>query len=73
MSTENRQRTMLDHVFTVARAMQALCLICVIGMTANFVSEMVMAEQRPMGELVGMLVVVGSSIFLDSGSLLIYS
>jgi hypothetical protein len=55
---------MLDHVFTVARAMQAICLICVIGMTANFVSEMVMAEQRPMGELVGMLVVVSSDSIL---------
>jgi hypothetical protein len=49
---------MLDLVFTVSRAMQAICLICVIGMTANFVNEMVLAEQRPVGELVGTLVVV---------------
>jgi hypothetical protein len=57
---------MLDHVFTVARAMQAICLICVIGMTANFVSEMVMAEQRPMGQLVGMLVVVSTFFYQSS-------
>jgi len=55
--SDMRPRTILDHVFTVARAMQAVCLICVIGMTANFVNEMVMAEQRPIGVLVGTLVV----------------
>ncbi|EHK96902.1 hypothetical protein M7I_7374 [Glarea lozoyensis 74030] len=57
MSAPQRERTMLDLVFTVSRAMQAICLICVIGMTANFVNEMVLAEQHPVGELVGTLVV----------------
>ncbi|KAG9235993.1 hypothetical protein BJ875DRAFT_439812 [Amylocarpus encephaloides] len=45
----------LGATFTVVRAMQIVCLISIIGMTANFVSEMVAAEQKPPQVIIGTL------------------
>ena len=44
--------------FTVVRGMQAVCLISIIGMTANFISEMVSADNVPPSVLIGTLSVV---------------
>jgi hypothetical protein len=48
----------LGATFTVVRAMQAISLISIIGMTANFVAEMVSANQSPPHVLIGTLSVV---------------
>ena len=48
----------LGATFTVVRAMQAISLITIIGMTSNFISEMVAADQAPPKVLIGTLSVV---------------
>jgi outer membrane biosynthesis protein TonB len=55
----------LGASFTVVRAMQGICLISIIGMTANFIAEMVASNQSPPHVLVGTLSVVRcpSSLF----------
>lgn len=48
----------LGMTFTIVRAMQVVSLISIIGMTANFISEMVIAKTNPHQVLIGTLVVV---------------
>lgn len=48
----------LGTSFTVVRGLQAISLIAIIGMTANFISEMVQANSKPPVVLVGTLSVV---------------
>ena len=48
----------LGATFTVVRAMQAISLITIIGMTSNFISEMVTVDQVPPHVLIGTLSVV---------------
>jgi hypothetical protein len=50
----------LGATFTVVRAMEAVCLISIIGMTANFIAEMVSSNQSPPHVLIGTLSVVRS-------------
>lgn len=45
----------LGATFTVVRAMEAVCLISIIGMTSNFIAEMVASDQSPPRVLVGTL------------------
>lgn len=52
--------------FTVMRGMQAVSLISIIGMTANFIADMVANNTVPPSVLVGTLSVVSSlTIFLQ--------
>ena len=44
--------------FLAARGMQAVSLIAIIGMSANFISEMVQASNTPPNVLIGTLSVV---------------
>ncbi|CZR55278.1 uncharacterized protein PAC_05165 [Phialocephala subalpina] len=53
----------LGATFTVVRGMQAVSLIAIIGMTANFIAEMVSANQSPPHVLIGTLSVVRLSTF----------
>ena len=48
----------LGATFTVVRAMQSISLVTIIGMTSNFISEMVSANQAPPRVLIGTLSVV---------------
>lgn len=48
----------LGATFSVVRAMEACCLIAIIGMTANFIAEMVASNQAPPHVLIGTLSVV---------------
>lgn len=48
----------LGMTFTAMRAFQAVALITIIGLTSNFISEMVAASYVPPSALVGTLVVV---------------
>ena len=47
----------LGATFTVMRALQLIALIAIIGLSANFVSEMVAAKTNPYAVLIGTLVV----------------
>ncbi|GAB0137218.1 hypothetical protein EsDP_00005494 [Epichloe bromicola] len=47
----------LGMTFTAMRALQAVALITIIGLSANFISEMVAASYVPPSALVGTLVV----------------
>lgn len=51
----------LGAMFTAMRAMQFLSLITIIGLTANFISEMVMNDYAAPSALIGTLVVVGDA------------
>ena len=48
----------LGATFKIARGLQVICLLGCIGMAANFISEMVTANDTPSKELVGTLSVV---------------
>lgn len=48
----------LGMTFTVMRACQLVSLIAVIGMVANFISEIAAVERSPPSELIGALTVV---------------
>jgi hypothetical protein len=48
----------LGATFKICRALQAVSLIAIIGMTANFVSEIVSAKVSPPAVLIGTLSVV---------------
>lgn len=53
----------LGATYTVVRGMQAISMISIIGMTANFISEMVSAKQSPPSVLIGTLSVVSLSTY----------
>jgi hypothetical protein len=48
----------LGATFKVTRALQAVSMIAIIGMTANFISEMVSSNATPPNVLIGTLSVV---------------
>lgn len=48
----------LGATFTVVRGMQTASLIAIIGMTANFIAEMVANNTTPPNVLIGTLTVV---------------
>ena len=48
----------LGGTFKVTRVLQAISLICIIGMAANFVSEIVQGNSKPSDVLVGTLSIV---------------
>ena len=47
--------------FKVSRVFQAMCLITIIGLTGNFISEMVSSSTTPPQVLVGTISVVGAA------------
>lgn len=52
------QNGALGSTYKITRALQVACLVAIIGMTANFVSEMVSADTTPPPILVGTLSIV---------------
>lgn len=50
----------LGATFKAVRVLQAVCLIAVIGMTANFISQMVSSDVSPPDVLIGTLSVVST-------------
>ena len=52
----------LGATFKCARLFQAVCMIGIIGMTANFISEMISANDTPSDVLVGTLSVVSITV-----------
>ena len=53
----------LGATFKIVRALQAVSLIAIIGMAANFISEMVQSNKSPSDVLVGTLSIVSPSSF----------
>lgn len=51
----------LGVTFKINRILQAICLIAIIGMTANFISQMVQNNATPPKVLVGTISVVSTS------------
>jgi len=62
----------LGASFTVVRAMQAICLISIIGMTANFIAEMVASNQSPPHVLIGTLSVTCIAVIYTAISYILY-
>ena len=58
------QHGALGAAFKISRALQAACLIAVIGMTANFVSDIITANATPPRILIATLSIV--SIYFSS-------
>jgi len=62
----------LGATFTVVRGMQAISLISIIGMTANFIAEMIAVEQAPPNVLVGTLSVTCIAVLYCAITYILY-
>jgi len=62
----------LGFSFTITRALQAVCLICILGMAANFIGEINAVDQAPPQVLIGTLSVVVIAIIYLAVSYLLY-
>ncbi|KAM5355324.1 hypothetical protein ACJ41O_001970 [Fusarium nematophilum] len=62
----------LGHTFTAMRAMQFISLITIIGLTSNFISEMVLADYAAPSALIGTLVVACISTLYIAISYILY-
>ncbi|CAG8953184.1 hypothetical protein HYFRA_00003384 [Hymenoscyphus fraxineus] len=62
----------LGMTFTVVRAMQMVCLIIIIGLTANFVAEITDADQTPPQVIIGTLSVTCISALYISITYILY-
>ncbi|TAQ87471.1 hypothetical protein B7494_g4204 [Chlorociboria aeruginascens] len=58
MSSGPNDKGALGATFTVVRAMQFICIISIIGMTSNFIAQMIKVDQSPPAVLIGTLSVV---------------
>lgn len=52
----------LGATYTVVRGLQGVSLISIIGMTANFIAEMVSTNNTPPNVLIGTIAVVSSLV-----------
>lgn len=48
----------LSTTFLGVRVLQVVCLIIILGMSGNFVNEMVMRDHEPSREIVGTISIV---------------
>lgn len=62
----------LGATFTVVRAMQAISLITIIGLSANFIAEMVAADQSPFKVLIGTLSVTCIAVLYCAITYILY-
>ncbi|PSS08755.1 hypothetical protein M430DRAFT_128998 [Amorphotheca resinae ATCC 22711] len=62
----------LGATYTVVRGMQAISMISIIGMTANFISEMVSAKQSPPSVLIGTLSVTCIAVLYVAVTYILY-
>jgi hypothetical protein len=51
----------LGATFLIVRIFQAISLIAIIGMTANFISQIVTSNATPPNVLIGVICVVGAT------------
>lgn len=52
----------LSKTFVLVRAMQVISMVAIVGMTANFVSEIIQSGVEPPKEIVGTLCVVRTAL-----------
>lgn len=57
----------LGATFKIVRVLQAICLIAIIGMTSNFIVEMISDNTTPPNILIGTLSVVWPSSCGEDG------
>ncbi|KUJ24309.1 uncharacterized protein LY89DRAFT_663060 [Mollisia scopiformis] len=62
----------LGATFTVVRGMEAVSLVAIIGMTANFIAEMVSVNQSPPHVLIGTLSVTCIAVLYVAISYILY-
>ncbi|KAH8813152.1 hypothetical protein F5884DRAFT_856437 [Xylogone sp. PMI_703] len=62
----------LGASFTIMRGLQVISLISIIGMTANFISEMVSANQKPPSVLIGTLSVTCIAVLYCAITFILY-
>jgi len=62
----------LGATFVIVRGMSVVSLICIIGMTANFISEMVTASEKPPSVLIGTLSVTCISVLYCAITSILY-
>ncbi|KZF22457.1 hypothetical protein L228DRAFT_239419 [Xylona heveae TC161] len=62
----------LGMTFTLVRGLQAVALIAIIGMTANFISEMVSSNTAPPSVLVGTLVITCIAVLYCAITYILY-
>ena len=59
--------TPLSKTFLVLRALQLVCFVAIIGITVNFLQEIISTSAQAPSEILGTLIVVsGTSINRDS-------
>lgn len=54
----------LAKTFVLVRGLSLICMIAIVGMTANFVAEIIGSSVEPPKEIVGTLVVVRGTLSL---------
>lgn len=62
----------LGATFVAVRGMSAISLICIIGMVANFVSEMVSSDEKPPSVLIGTLSVTCIAVLYCAITFILY-
>ncbi|KAI9841776.1 MAG: hypothetical protein M1838_003421 [Thelocarpon superellum] len=67
-----QQHGALGATFSIVRALQAVSLIAIIGMTANFISEMVSANTTPPNVLIGTLSVTCIAVLYCAITFILY-
>lgn len=55
----------LAKTFVLVRGLSLICMIAIVGMTANFVAEIIGSSVEPPKEIVGTLVVVRGTLSLS--------
>ena len=59
----------LGATFQIARIVQACCLVAIIGLTANFIAEIVDNDATPPGIFIGTITIVRPNLTNPSHSL----
>jgi len=54
----------LAKTFLFVRILQIVCFWSIIGITANFISQIVSSQHEPPSEIVGTITVVSHDIFI---------
>ena len=62
----------LGLTFKAVRALQAVCMVVIIGLTANFIAQIVSSNETPPPELIGTISVVCIAILYCAITLILF-
>ena len=48
----------LSATFLIVRALELICMLCIVGLTSNFIGQIVSSNVEPAQEFIGALAVV---------------